>query len=337
MPSKLSFALLSRAIIVKIQTKLAFMLPSKKQIHSSLFFILFTLGGGIILAPLVYQLPVAGWDWYYFFNMNNPAYNLTSSSSAYPPFTQPLLGLLTWLPWRTSLALLNSISLLTIALATYKNKGDYLSILLGLISPPVLILLWIGHPDGLALLGMLTGLLPFQLMKPQLSIWNMFKNRFNFSWTISFLLLSLLIWPLWPLKMMTATLTHEAAFGWAVTGWPIALLGLILILGAGQDSYRLMAAGCLICPYLMPYHLAILTPAIGSARGVRKIIIWISTWILALGVGLGGSFRFLNLLFPICAYCCNQTWDEYKTNITHGFITIQMETKRIFTRRLIHR
>jgi len=297
---------------------------TRKQLKASVFSILFILLGSGILFPLVKQLPVVGWDWYFFFNGNNPQFNLLNTPNAYPPFARYLLGLLTWMPWRDSLAILNSISLLTFALATWKNGGKFGSITLALLTAPVFFLMWIGHPDGLALFGLITGLLPFQLLKPQITIWNMFKNRFNFYWTTVFLLISLIIWPLWPLRLSAATLTHEAAFGWVVTGWPVAILGLALFLGAGSNTYRLMAAGCLMSPYLMPYHLSVLVPAIGSARSYKKWLIWISAWTLMIGVGSGGQWRLLNFIFPITAYCLNHSWSEYKSTVMNHYKTFRL-------------
>jgi hypothetical protein len=318
----------------KLWQYLPSLIPSKDQVKTSLSFITFIICGCILLFPLMKRLPVVGWDWFFFFNGNNPNFNLLNTPNAYPPFASYLIGLFTWLPWRDSLAIINSISLLTFALATRRNGGGYGSIILALLTTPVFFLLWIGHPDGLALFGMLTGLLPFQLMKPQITIWNMFKNRINFWWTTAFLSLTLLIWPLWPLKLEAATLSHEVAFGWVVTGWPIAVLGFILFLGAGSNSYRLMASGCLMSPYLMPYHLAILVPSIGSARGYKKWLIWLSAWIMVIGVGMGGQFRILNLIFPISVYCLTHSWSEYKSNIKRLY---QYTWKGIYNARLLWR
>lgn len=253
--------------------------------------------GGLILSPLVSRLPILGWDWFFFFNRYNPHFNLLSPTSAYPPYTTILLSPLTWMDWRVSLSILHSLTLLTVAVATWQSGGRYGSILLALLTPPLWFLLWVGHPDGLSLLGFITGIIPLALIKPQLTIFSLMSKKTSFTWTIIFLVASLLIWPLWPMKLRLATFGHEAAFGWTETGLPILVLGLILLAGAGAHPYRLMAAGFLVSPYLMPYNLAVLAPVIGSARGWRKVLIWASSWLTVLGTGLTGPAKYLNLVF----------------------------------------
>jgi len=191
-------------------------------------------------------------------------------------------------------------------------------VVLALATPPIWFLLWIGHPDALALLGLLTGFIPLALIKPQLTIWSLLRTRALACWTVVFLLLSLALWPWWPLSLRHATFTHPAVFGWTVTGWPIALIGIAMLAGAGSDPYRLMAAGCLLTPYLMPYNLALLLPAIGSSRGDRRIVLWATTWLLVLGVGLGGRARYLNLVFPIAAYCLTHSISGYRRNLAQA-------------------
>jgi hypothetical protein len=290
-------------------------LPNRTSVydHARAFVLIFL--GALILYPIVRRLPMFGWDWYYFFLGNNPSYNLMSPASAYPPFVKYIIHLIAWMDWRDSLGLLNSISIVTIAVATFRNRGYYGSVLLAIITPPVWFLLWIGHPDALALLGVVTGFIPLALIKPQLTIWSMFASRKLFFWMIVFVTLTLVVWPLWPLEMRTATLTHEAAFGWVVTGWPVAMLGFILFLGAGKDPYRLISSGMLMSPYLMPYNLAILAPAIGSAKGYKKILLYFCAWSVVIGTGLGGKARILNLIYPVAAYCLNISWVEYKENV----------------------
>lgn len=271
--------------------------------------------GGAVLSPLVGRLPMLGWDWFFFFNENNLSYNIASPSSAYPPFAKFFLSLLTWMEWRQSLALLNSITLVTIAVATWQCGGRYGSIGLALLTPPLYFLLWIGHPDGLVLLGVVTGFIPLVLIKPQVAGWSLLKNRASVFWTTVLLVVSLVIWGLWPLNMLKAPMAHPAAFGWAVTGWPIAVLGFVLLIGAGTDIYRLMAAGCLLSPHLIPYHLAVLVPAIGKVRGYCQILMWASSFLLILGLGLGGWAKYLNFVFPIAVYCFTHTFAEYKANV----------------------
>lgn len=137
------------------------------------------------------------------------------------------------------------------------------------------------------------------------------------------------------MKLGLATYGHEAAFGWTETGWIILVLGLILLVGAGNHPYRLMAAGFLVSPYLMPYNLAVLLPVIGSVSGWRKVLIWASTWLTVLGVGLTGPAKYLNLVFPVAAYCLTHTLDDYFVNVSNlvgmfkRYVTILFEKRSV--------
>jgi len=294
---------------------ISWFIPTRYQLRSNFRLFILIILGALLLTPLVGRLPMAGWDWYLFFNRNNPTFNISSPTSAYPPYAHLLIDPLTKLNWRNSLAILNAVTLITVALATWKNGGRYLSILLVLLTPPLWYLMWIGHPDGLCLLGLITGFIPLALIKPQLTIFSMLSRKTLLAWTGFFLIVTLLIWPVWILRVQSATLTHEAAFGWVVTGWPILIVGLVLLAGAGSNPYRLMAAGLLISPYLMPYNLAVLLPIIGRVRGSKKIIVWASVWLTALGVGLGGPARYLNLVFPVVSYWMTHSIRDYLNNV----------------------
>jgi hypothetical protein len=293
---------------------IASVLPAPSSVRQSAKILGMVLLGGLLLSPLVGRLPMLGWDWFYFFNRNNPNFNIGSPASAYPPFTQPILGLLTWMDWRQSLSILNAITLCALALGTWTQGGRSGSIVLALLCPPVWFLMWSGHPDGLALLGTMTGLIPLALIKPQITGWSLLRSRPLLLWSAVFLAITLVIWPGWPLHLRSATFTHEAAFGWVVTGWPVLLVGIVLLAGAGDDPYRLMAAGSLISPYLMPYNLALLVPSIGKAKGYKKFLIWASSCLMLLGVGLGGWAKYLNLIFPVAAYCLTHSLRDYRTN-----------------------
>lgn len=273
------------------------------------------IAGAALLSPLVGRLPMIGWDWYYFFNRYDPVYNLTAAASAYPPYTVYFIEALTWMDWRRSLSYLNALTLVTIAIATWLNGGRYGSIVMALLSPPVWFLMWIGHPDGLALLGLVINFIPLALIKPQLTIFSLFSRKRRLVWTLVFLCLTLLVWPAWPLRLGSATLTHEAAFGWIVSGWPVLVLGVILLLGAGTHPYRLMAAGLLVSPYLMPYNLAVLLPAIGQVRGYRQVLIWASAWLVLLGVGLPWPAKYLSLVFPLAVYFLTHSFSAYVRNV----------------------
>jgi hypothetical protein len=288
---------------------LAKLLPQPSDIRRSLYTLLMVLICALVIYPLVAKLPMVGWDWYYVF------YHAPERLSAYPPFAKYFLGLLTWMEWRKSLALLSAISLVSIGVGTWQHGGRTGSVLLALLSAPTWYLLWIGHPDGLVLLGMITGIFPLALIKPQISIWYYLKDRTSIIWVAFFILITLIIWPFWFLNFGTATFYYPAAFGWKAIGWPVALVGGVLLLGAGSDPDRLMAAGTLISPYLMPYHLVLLVPIIGRVRTLPKIVLFFSTWLVVLGVGLSGWGKLVCFVFPVLCYFYNHTPSAFAHNV----------------------
>ena len=290
-------------------------IPTQHNLVEFMKFSTMVFTGALLFYPFFLQAPFLGWDWFFFFNLNNPDYNLLSPASAYPPYTRFFIQCLTWLDWRQSLAFLNALTVMAVVLATWKNGGRFFSVLLVLLSPPIWMLMWIGHVEGIVLFGLVSNFIPLALIKPQLTIWGLLNSPHRMIWTILFLGITLILWPMWPLRMVGATMTHEAAFGWAVTGWPILILGILLILGAGTNQYRLIAAGLLISPYLMPYNLVILLPVIGQVRGYRKVIIWAATWCLMFGTGVGGWAKYLNLAFPIAAFFLSLSFSEYIDNV----------------------
>lgn len=302
-------------------------LPNRTSVRESLKTIFVILIGGILLSPLVQKLPMLGWDWYYYFNLHNPAFNLLSPGSYYVPYTHPVLSAITWLNWRSSLGLLNSLTLITVAVSTWQTGGKYGSILLALTSPSLWMLLWLGHPEGIVLLGVMTGLIPLTLIKPMVAFWSNLRSIKYFFWTVIVILLVLFIWPDWVLTIFFGNAiggewTHPANFGWSVTGFPVAVIGAILLAGAGNNPWLLMSAGCLLSPYLMPYHLVVLLPAIGKITGWKKIFVWFLGWLLVMGVGLGGTARYLNLLLPLGIYGSINSIQMYRENIRKniGFI-----------------
>lgn len=282
-------------------------LPRRNDLTATLRLFLLVLVGGILLSPLMARLPVLGWDWYFFFTGHHPVINIDNPGSPFLPYTKWLLMTLTWLPWRNSLALLGGLTFMSVALGTWKYGGRYGSIALALLNPVPLFVLWVGHPDGLALLGMLTNIIPLALIKPQVTIWSFLRSRAHIFWLAVTLGLVFLIWPNWLSTPLGIHWDHSSSFGWQALGWPLLAVGVVLLAGAGSDPWRLMAAGCLLSPDLMPYHLVVLLPAIGRVKGWWKLVVWLAAWLVLLGMGLAGSFRFLNLLLPLFIYAALQT------------------------------
>jgi hypothetical protein len=192
--------------------------PRRDDIKASLKLFGLIILGGIILLPLMSKLPVLGWDWYFFFNANHPVDNIYSIHSPFLPYTKYVIGLLTWMNWRTSLAFLGGLTFTAIALGTWRNGGRYGSILLAMLTPLPMFLMWVGHPDGLALTGLLTGFIPLALIKPQITFWAFLRSKASIFWLILCVGTTLVIWPYWVGVAFGNTWDHSAATGWQALG-----------------------------------------------------------------------------------------------------------------------
>ena len=102
-----------------------------------------------------------------------------------------------------SLAVLNSIMLVTVAVATAREanyeRRELWVVALALFTPPIFMVMWDGQIDGLALLGLfgLPWLVPFALVRPHLTIWAILSRR---NWTLGAVIfgaLTLMVWGWW--------------------------------------------------------------------------------------------------------------------------------------------
>jgi len=278
------------------------------RIHESFDWqaVLACLTGGLLLWPLVHRLPMLGWDWNQFFYPRQFA-------GLYPPWTEEILWPFSWVDWRASFSLVNSLALMTLAVATAQQArqdsrlGRLTAVVLAMLTPPIYMLLWQGNVDGLVLLGLVAMPLgvPLVLMKPTVAGWALLARRGWTLWGAAFGLISLLIWGLWPLDLLSAfdyRNLHPLAMGWQVLGFPLAIIGAILLCFTNADPFRLMAAGTFLAPYLQPVHFLVLVPAIGRVRGWKRILLWGWAWVVGLAPGFMGITKYLALGFPLAVW-----------------------------------
>ncbi len=319
------------ALLTFLKEQARSFLPTKTDFKNSIILFLMVLFGAILLYPLFVRLPLLGWDWYFFFNSYHPTDNINHPFSPFFPYTKIFVSLLTWLPWRDSLAILGGITYMSIALGAWKNGGKYASVLLAVTTPVSLFDLWVGHPDGLALLGFLMGFIPLAFVQPQITLWSYLRSKAWIFWAGITLAFVFILKPTW-IHTLTggAVWGHSASFGWHALGWPVLLLGILLTAGAGSNPWLLMSGGCMLSPDLMPYHLVVFLPAIGKVAGWKKILVWLAAWVVALGTGLGGPWRWLNLLLPLTIYFSLQTPRNYLDTIKNYLDFGKQLIKRIF-------
>lgn len=138
-----------------------------------------------------------------------------------------------------------------------------------------------------------------------MAVWPMLGSRRNTIWLIGFILLSLVLFPLWPLDLLSSAVNtriasrHPLAMGWSDTTPLIIPLAALMLLFTNRDHYRLMAAGVLLSPFIMPYHFYLLLPALGRVRGYRKIGLWLATLMIIPAYTVGGFGKVLGYLHPV--------------------------------------
>jgi len=229
--------------------------------------------GSLALSLVLHPAPLLGWDWYLTFRVGGDI------DFWYPGWTKLLTFPLGSLPWRWGLAFSNGLTLAALAVATLhesRNRWGYVAALMAVLSLPVALLLWDGNVDGWPLLGylLLPWGVPLLLIKPTIGAFALLARR---SWFIAgaiFAVLSLAIWGWWPAQAINIHVVgnykHPAAMGWYVLGWPILLLGAVLLLLSNRkDPIQLMAAGSFAMPYVFTSHLILLLPALGRLQYVH--------------------------------------------------------------------
>lgn len=266
-------------------------------------FLLALIGGGVF-AFLIRDFPLLGYDWLTLFYKNQ------ATDLFYPPWTSIMIRPFSDLPWRIGLAWVNGISLATVTLMTYQQGTGRWRIpatLLALFSLQTLMVLWLGHIDGLALLGIwaLPWAVPLVLMKSTFIGFVVFTRKDWFLAASLFLGLSLLLWPGWS-KDLINTLdfrsTHPSAAGWRRTGWLPVALGIVLLLKSKRgDLPQTLAAGSLLYPFILPYHYIVLIPALGALKGLRLLLAWLAAWAMIVPVALE-RYHAVYFIFPLAIW-----------------------------------
>jgi hypothetical protein len=262
-----------------------------------------TLLSGIAIGLATQSVGMLGYDWYTMFHAN------TATDIYYPPWTSIVLWPLAELPWRLGLALINGITIASVSVATYhqgqgQTRGWRLAAVgLALFSFQTILVLWTGHIDGLALLGILAlpWLAPLVLMKATFVGFAVLTRKSWFAAAVIFGTISLIVWPGWPQEIV-ATLpfrnTHPSAAGWQKTGWLPPLAGAVMLLYSKRSDWlQTVAAGSLIYPFVLPYHFLVLLPALGTLSGLALFASWAASWAMAFAAGTG-AFYWLYFLFP---------------------------------------
>ena len=271
--------------------------------------------GGVLLAPLVYYLPLLGHDWLKVFYAGEIA--------MYPPWVGLIFSPFRLLPWRISLALINSLTLAGVAVITACQSKRVLwdglqAAALALLTPSLWYLLWDGQIDGLILIGMLflPWSIPIVLLRPQIIGWMLLSRRRWTIWAALWLGVSFVLWKNWfgvALLRSRGSILHPTAMGWATLGWPILLLGIGMLLTAGGNPWRILAGAFVASPYVQPYHIIMLLPALGRVGGWRRWVLWGLMWAVGSVPAFMGLTRYTGLVvaFAVWWYLRHDTQEAF--------------------------
>jgi hypothetical protein len=269
--------------------------------------------GAVLLLPLTLKLPFLGHDWFVYFYVLDKVPNI----NAYPPWTLAALTPVRWSSGWFGFALLNGVLLMATAVATaregklFQRNSRLVAVVLAVLTPPIFMLMWQGNVAGLVLLGIvgLPWTVPYLLLQPNLGMWVVLARR---QWTIAAVvlgILSLVIWGWWPPELLSTIandaqrVTHPAAMGWQVLGWPVVAIGLLMLLNINLDPIRMLAVGAFITPYIMPVHMLLIIPAIGRVRGWERLTLWICSWLTLLPVMFTTPWsKYVAMVFPLLVW-----------------------------------
>lgn len=202
-----------------------------------------------------------------------------------------------WVPWsRPILLVLNSAAILSLTITSmaaraYGYRRSVVGIALALVSLPTLWVLYLGDVSGIPVLGLL--LLPWGvplvLLKPQVAAFALLAKRKGFIAACVWVLISLLIWGFWPLRLLVVEGNEwKATYPQDIALFPRGLiLALPLLWLSKRDENLLMAAGSLATPHLFPYHFIVLMPALSRMRLRWALAAWLVTWFPLLANWLG--------------------------------------------------
>lgn len=226
-------------------------------------FLLIVAGAYVCLYLVALFIPV-GFDWKCCYGPRN-----------LPPF---------FMPWTNFVldvvnpAALNALVILAIILRVHSYRGPVWAIALACLSFPVLWVLFKTDLEGVILLGimLLPWGVPLVLLKPQLAAFALLAKRSSLIAGVVWVLLSFLLWGLWPLTFIGIGSPQWRA-DWpqdiSLFPWGAIIAVPLLWLGRGDED-MLMAAGSFITPHVFPYHFTLIMPAVARMNKFWAIFSW---------------------------------------------------------------
>lgn len=255
----------------------------------------------IVFAGSLALLPQGGNDWREYFGPS--ARNWWPAPWEHglpnPPWTALILSPLGFLPDRWVTALTNGFSVIVFAVAARKLGAPHWVAFLVLSTPFGIWMFNNGQIEWLVLLGLLLRKgadVPFLVIKPQVGLAVVLTrlSRAGHKWFtyllpgIVVVILSLLVWRLWPLEIFSRNQSLLDG-GWNLSLWPwgIPVGAIVLALGwKYQDDGWGLVASPLLSPFVNGASYLGLVLALASKRPKLSLIGWLAVWIFFIYLGL---------------------------------------------------
>jgi hypothetical protein len=259
------------ALWQKIETTLFPELPNPKRSMPWWQYLAFVGVGIIVFSFLGSFLPaegLIGYDWVNFFSTSEQEYGL----SYYPPWVEYV----SYLSWPVLLGL----TFTGLALGLYQRRASLLVMVIAFFTLPAFWLVFLGQIEGLVVFG-LTGLpwlAPLITIKPQVGYLAFLARKKDLAVLIVWLALSMAIWGLWPLDMLSIGNFTAWEEPHDISLWPWSLPVVIVLMWLSRgDEDMLMLAGTFALPYLHSYHYFVVLPALARvSQGVAVLAVMIS-------------------------------------------------------------
>ncbi len=253
-----------------------------------------------------------GYDWRHYFSLGYR----TFGTSYYPPW----IVLIAHLGW----PLLVGLTLAGLTLALYQRRSTPVKAVSACLTLPVFWTLFLGQVDGVALFG-LTGLpwlAPLATIKPQVSYFAFLARKQHLVALIVWLAISVIIWGLWPLDMMSITEFVAWQQPHDIHLWPWSLPAVLVMLWFSRgDADMLMLAGTFAMPYLHPYHYILVVPALARLGQGTAVLAFAISWLPLLSNWYGDWCWYLGHLFPLLLWSSLflRRWRSGSRQIILGF------------------
>ncbi len=250
----------------------------------------------LVLIPLylaLYQLPSYG-DWAIFYQAAQLPDPYTHPAFLVPPWAVIALRPFILLPEHAAGAAWVTVSLVIILYSLHKMDADRTAVLLTLFNPFMWFFLTLGQLDALVLLGFAINYPPLDILlitiKPHVigtAVIAKLRHctRQQWLWLVTAVILSLLIWWNWPVRMVSNWhdgVYHPLSFDVFPYGVPVGLAALYYGWKRSNPAFLALAT-YFLTPYVGPGSIIVYAAIVFSkAHTAVRVALFLLLWVIAL-------------------------------------------------------